>query len=263
MLGKLDEAHEYCSRAIATNPLYAEAHNNCGVLYRDEGRIAEALQAYEACLRIDPHSRNAGQNRLLAMNSLTSAVGVTSNQSDLADGAAAAAAAAADSTSISSFAADADEQLAEMVWEAHRAWGVNFQQMFDKDRYTEWNYAHVLPQQRHQGQQGQDGVAAAAAAASSSAVVSVPRAVSSRRPLRIGYLSADFFTHSVSYFIEAPLAFADPARTHITCYSNVARRDKKTALLQSHAHLWRSVHDKSASDVAALIRAAPRWRSTR
>jgi protein O-GlcNAc transferase len=71
MLGKLDEAHEFCSRAILTNPLYAEAHNNLGVLYRDEGRIVEALGSYEACLRIDPLSRNAGQNRLLAMNSLS------------------------------------------------------------------------------------------------------------------------------------------------------------------------------------------------
>lgn len=28
---------------------------------------------------------------------------------------------------------------------------------------------------------------------------------STQRPIRIGYVSADFFTHSVSYFIEAPI----------------------------------------------------------
>jgi protein O-GlcNAc transferase len=116
--------------------------------------------------------------------------------------------------------------------------------MFDKDRYHHWDYAHELP----------PGSAAAnghAAAASSS---SIPPAVATRRPLRIGYLSADFFTHSVSYFIEAPLAFADPTRTHITCYSNVARRDKKTAHLQTLAHAWRPVHELSAKQVAEMMR---------
>jgi protein O-GlcNAc transferase len=47
------------------------------------------------------------------------------------------------------------------------------------------------------------------------------------RVLKIGYLSADFFTHSVSYFIEAPLAFRNPLRTHTTCYSNVARYETR------------------------------------
>lgn len=74
------------------------------------------------------------------------------------------------------------------------------------------------------------------------------------RVLRIGYLSADFFTHSVSYFIEAPLSFADRSKTHVICYSNVARRDKKTQHLEKLAHEWREVHDKNAKQVAELIR---------
>jgi len=32
-----------------------------GVLYRDAGDIALAINAYEQCLKIDPDSRNAGQ----------------------------------------------------------------------------------------------------------------------------------------------------------------------------------------------------------
>ncbi len=80
MLGKLDEAYEYwyaatsgfvpdlCTDESRTTP---EALNNLGVLYRDEGRIEEAIQSYAECLRIDSLSKNAGQNRLLALNSLT------------------------------------------------------------------------------------------------------------------------------------------------------------------------------------------------
>ncbi len=44
------------------------SYNNLGVLYRDEGRITEAIQHYEQCLKLDPTSKNAGQNRLLALN---------------------------------------------------------------------------------------------------------------------------------------------------------------------------------------------------
>jgi predicted O-linked N-acetylglucosamine transferase (SPINDLY family) len=189
MLGKLDEAYEFCARAIAANPLYAEAHNNRGVLYRDEGRIEEAIAAYTDCLAIDPTSRNAGQNRLLALNSVCR-------------------------PQVS------DEETALAVWQAHRSWGEAFAAQYASERFVTW-----------------------------------PNPKTIDRPLRIGYLSADFFTHSVSYFIEAPLAHADKTQTFVACYANVARRDKKTALLQSYAHLWRDVHDKSAKEVAEQVRA--------
>jgi hypothetical protein len=46
----------------------AEAHNNLGVLQRDVGTIPDALASYERALQLVPASRNAGQNRLLALN---------------------------------------------------------------------------------------------------------------------------------------------------------------------------------------------------
>jgi protein O-GlcNAc transferase len=169
-----------------------------GVLKRDEGRIDEAISAYEACLAIDPLSRNAGQNRLLALNS------IGRSHESMVD-------------------------TMEHVWQAHRDWGTTFANHVAHERYTTWSntkhlsrtLAHPLPS----------------------------------RPLRIGYISADFFTHSVSYFIEAPLKYADPTRTFVVCYANVARRDKKTQLLESYAHAWRAIHDKSAKEVCELIRA--------
>lgn len=200
MLGKLDEAFDFCSRAIASNPLYAEAHNNLGVLYRDEGRIDDAIRSYEDCLKIDPTSRNAGQNRLLALNSVCRAHQTA-------------------------------EETMEAVWQAHREWGDMFAAQHQQERYTTWANAKHLSRAMTEAQR-----------------------LSSARPLRIGYISADFFTHSVSYFIESPLRFANPSRTHITCYANVARRDKKTALLQSYAHAWRAVHDKSTKEVCEMIR---------
>lgn len=43
------------------------------------------------------------------------------------------------------------------------------------------------------------------------------------RPITIGYVSPDYFTHSVSYFIEAPLTFHDHALYRIVVYSAVVK----------------------------------------
>ena len=43
------------------------------------------------------------------------------------------------------------------------------------------------------------------------------------RPLVIGYISPDYFTHSVSYFIEAPLAYHDYAKYKVVVYSAVVK----------------------------------------
>jgi len=43
------------------------------------------------------------------------------------------------------------------------------------------------------------------------------------RPLVIGYVSPDYFTHSVSYFIEAPLIYHDYAKYKVIVYSAVVK----------------------------------------
>lgn len=43
------------------------------------------------------------------------------------------------------------------------------------------------------------------------------------RPLVIGYVSPDYFTHSVSYFIEAPLIYHDYENFKVVVYSAVVK----------------------------------------
>lgn len=64
----MEEAYVNIKAAIQENPNYAEAYNNLGVLYRDEGKIEESMECYGKCLELNPRSRNALQNRLLALN---------------------------------------------------------------------------------------------------------------------------------------------------------------------------------------------------
>jgi protein O-GlcNAc transferase len=177
--GKLDEAYLYVHNAIEENPHYSEAYNNLGVLYRDEGLIAEAIKCYEKCLAINPLSRNAGQNRLLAMNYLP----------------------------------QIDNRK---VYIAHKDWGELFVQQFTQ--YTE--YLNRLDP---------------------------------NRILRIGYISPDFFVHSVSYFIDAILANHNQEKYHVICYSNVVKEDTKTFKLRQYAYDWKTITGMDTKQVASLI----------
>jgi protein O-GlcNAc transferase len=53
----MDEALISLQTAVTENPLYGEAFNNLGVLYRDEGQIQLAIQCYDKCLQLTPNSR--------------------------------------------------------------------------------------------------------------------------------------------------------------------------------------------------------------
>ena len=101
--------------------------------------MQEAIAAYDKCLELQPGSRNAGQNRLLALNYV--------HPGEL-----------------------------PMVCAEHEEWGIEFQAQFEP-----------LPPLSPEGQD-------------------------LHRRLTVGYLSPDFFTHSVSYFAEAPLTHHNPER---------------------------------------------------
>ncbi|KAG8647003.1 hypothetical protein MANES_09G052300v8 [Manihot esculenta] len=182
--GKMDAAASMIEKAIMANPTYAEAYNNLGVLYRDAGNIAMAINAYEQCLKIDPDSRNAGQNRLLAMNYI-------------------------------------DEGHDDKLFEAHREWGRRFMRLYSQ--YTSWDN---------------------------------PK--DPERPLVIGYVSPDYFTHSVSYFIEAPLVYHDYANYKVVVYSAVVKADAKTNRFKEKVlkkgGLWKDIYGIDEKKVASMVR---------
>ncbi|EPS61474.1 hypothetical protein M569_13323, partial [Genlisea aurea] len=182
--GKMDAAAGMIEKAIIANPSYAEAYNNLGVLYRDAGNIPLAVEAYEQCLKIDPDSRNAGQNRLLAMNYI-------------------------------------DDGTDDKLYEAHRDWGKRFMRLFPQ--YTTWDN------------------------------VKDPE-----RPLVIGYVSPDYFTHSVSYYIEAPLIFHDYENYKVVVYSAVVKADAKTYRFRDrvlkNGGTWRDIYGIDEKKVASMVR---------
>ena len=74
------------------------------------------------------------------------------------------------------------------------------------------------------------------------------------RRLRIGYLSPDFYQHSVAFFIEPILAAHDRRVVEVYGYASVTRRDAMTARLRGLSDHWRDIAPLTDTQVAELIR---------
>jgi protein O-GlcNAc transferase len=74
------------------------------------------------------------------------------------------------------------------------------------------------------------------------------------RMLKIGYVSPDFKSHAVAYFIEPVLTSHNRDLYEVFCYSDVSAPDAVTTRLKGHAHQWRDIAGISDEKVAELIR---------
>lgn len=72
--------------------------------------------------------------------------------------------------------------------------------------------------------------------------------------LRIGYVSSDFCTHPVAFFIEPLLSTHDQAGFEVYLYSNVEKEDYITAQIQQRPVVWRRIWGKDDAEVCRMIR---------
>jgi len=74
--------------------------------------------------------------------------------------------------------------------------------------------------------------------------------------LKIGYISADFNTHSVSYFASVLLSHADPIQTKIYCYYNNFNIDQTTNRMKAMlkpGSVWRQIEMMGSEEAGKLI----------
>ncbi|GJX07322.1 probable UDP-N-acetylglucosamine--peptide N-acetylglucosaminyltransferase SPINDLY [Tanacetum coccineum] len=78
------------------------------------------------------------------------------------------------------------------------------------------------------------------------------------RPLVIGYISPNYFTHFVSYFIEAPLIYHDYVNYKVVVYSAVVKADAKTMKFRDRVlkrgGMWRDIYGLEEKKVASIVR---------
>jgi protein O-GlcNAc transferase len=75
------------------------------------------------------------------------------------------------------------------------------------------------------------------------------------RPLRVGYLSPDFWRTPVSVFLSSIVAYHHPAAVATYCYADVAWPDAVTGAFRQVCPNWRDVHGVDDAGVADRIRA--------
>ena len=76
-----------------------------------------------------------------------------------------------------------------------------------------------------------------------------------QRRLRIGYVSADFREHAVSYFLEPVLAQHGREAFDVFCYHGGRVVDEVTRRLMQHAEHWNNIADVDDARAADLVRA--------
>jgi len=215
-LGQIEAAIAGCRRALKYSPHYAMAHNNLGNALRDANLQDDAIASYHRAVQIDPGFK-------LPYNNLGNAFRDASSH----DHAVAyyRRALAIDPHFVNAY----DNLLMTLlfmpsvsqveVFKAHR----QFAERFEAPLRSHW---------RAHGNKLESG-----------------------KRLKIGYVSADFREHAVSYFMEPVLANHDKAQVEVYCYANSVNVDQLSLRLMNEADHWISCVALSDEQLAQRIRA--------
>lgn len=249
--GYVDEAIRSYRQALEIDPAQFEAISNLGNALVDAGRFADAIAYHRQAIEIQPHSAVAQANlggALAPAGYLQEAITyfwrAVKTHPDPALVYNALAAALADQGKLEE-AVSTHRKAIELrpdspVFHDNLLMALNYRCDDPGELYAEhlrWAERYVLHP---------------------SAIPQHDNMPDPARRLHIGYVSPDFRTHSVGYFIEPVLANHDPVQVEIYCYSDLGRLgrpDATTARLKDHVTQWHDIHGKSNEQVAELIRA--------
>lgn len=276
--GKLERALVEYNLAIKFNPQLTEAYNNLGVVYKDMGNMHMAIQCYKKALECNEKNHQTHNNiavvytlignvesaveHLQLANALSpdyaeahNNMGVLLRDQGDIDSAITCYERCSKLDSRSEMAAQnklhalcySEYWSPAAIFEQHKKWGIAFQSRIDQELIEAANNS-----------QATNPVAIRLLECLKNPPApdpSEPRGPGTNRPLRVGFLSPDFFTHSVSYFAEVLLTHLDPGGFKLFAYSNVAQPDAKTKRFKSLVgeDNWRNSYGETASSVAKMI----------
>ena len=224
--GDNEAAIALLDRATLTRPMQAKFFYNLGKVHHTLGDIPKAISAYQRAIDIDPRQPQAYCN-------LANALQLQGHLDDALKQFERAMLACPTSPLLRTMYLCALNYVAnpnrQAIFAAHKKYG----QVFE---------APLRPRSKIAGSNvAQDSTSAHA-----------PTAID--RPLRIGYVSADFKQHSVAHFIEPVLAAHDKNKFDVFCYSNALLSDEVTDRIQKSCAHWRVIANQPDEVVAQKIR---------
>ena len=267
-------------RASELEPEVAQIHNNLGNVLRQQGRLADAIDSYRVALELAPDYGEAFGNLGIALQEsgdIDGAIGqyraaIERRPKDALSHTHLGVALAAKGELEAAVAAHrrALEHDPDLV-EAHNNLGIALKDQGALARAAD-SYRIALALRPGDAaihsnllmslcyDPAVDGAALLAAhrewdAAHGSGVPpSFEDDADPDRVLRVGYVSPDFYSHSVASFVEPVLAHHDRSQVFVACYSDVAEPDLVTARLKSASDLWRDTVGMSDTSLFGQIR---------
>ena len=219
VLGDADAALASFTLAIQYDPQLAEARSNRGRALFELGRIGEALLAYNRAIAINPGLAEVH----CGLGSVLMAIGRL--------------------------------QEAEQSFRNAMEIRPDYSEAHSNLLFLQAAQASVPPEELLMEQRRWDSAHAAAEGYRFRFTSQATDACHAGR-LRIGYVSADLYRHSVSYFFEPLLSAHDTSRFEIFCYDvNPGKTDETTQRLRALTEHWRSVSAESDRELANIIHA--------
>lgn len=247
--GKADQSVKLCLEALEIQPDFAEAHNNLALSYKDLSNLTQAIEHADRALELRPdfvgamvtramvlkdqkqstrarealeHVLQLQPNHALALNSLGL---IDIEQGD---------AQAAYDHSRQSLALHPDLQTFSNVLLAANYLPQMSPAQIAAEHLTWGTVAEGLVKELRRPPR--------------------PRAAGTRK-LRIGYVSPDFKSHPVAYFIQSFLKNHDAGEFDVYAYAHLIRADTVTLYLQSFIPNWRFISGVPIKGVLEMVRA--------
>ena len=243
-LGDTDAALAALGLTVADDPELAEVHFDRGNILRDAGRDAQAEASYRAAIAADDEYAEAFVNLGLilassgryeeAARTLTHALGLDSSLTEAHNNLGGVL--------------QSQARLAEAIDSYQRALALDPNNLTARSNLLAGrNYAQFM----EPGETLVEHRAWSEAYRRTTAFEPYEKYRNKRepnRPLRLGYLSPDFRTHSVAFFLQPILRGHDRDKVELVAFSNVTRGDETTQRMRKMFTRW---HDISTLDDAA------------
>lgn len=248
--GKADEAIAYYRHELALNPDSADLYNALGSVFKTEGKLDDAIANYQQAIALNPYFGHAYNNLAVALveNNKEDEAIVRCRQAilvmpELPE---------AYSNLASSLGRQCrlDEALdnLRMALELRPDYPEAFNNLLLLLLYSpKHSAAEVFAEHRRYAERFEAPLKPG-----------WPLHTNQRAPhkrLKIGYVSGDFRTHAVAFFMEPVLANHDKSQVEVFCYYNHHQSDAITQRLEAMAEHWLPCAALSDARLAECIRA--------
>jgi len=245
-MGKADEALQSFASSIRLRPGFAGAYNELGNALKRTGMLPESAEAYRQCLQREPASAEAWSNLADVLRelrqlpqSLEAARNAVRIKPDFAGGWSNLGSTLKDlgrmPEAMEAYEKSVRLDPASAPIRANYLYSLHFHSddpASIMEAHREFDRVHCTPLARRAAHMNDR---------------------SADRVLRIGYVSADFRSHSIGRMLRPLFANHDHGQFHITCYSDTRAADGLTAWLRGLSDTWVETRALSDEELAARV----------